>query len=263
MTVGNDVREKLKLVIRSFWLAVGALTIFPARPAGDWPGEKELAASRFAFPVVGLLLGALLAGVSSALRIMHAGPAISAAILVAASVVATRCLHLDGVADTCDGLFMVRGDRQRRLEAMRDPHVGSLGATAIALLLMIKFAALVTLAGHGRSTAILAAMTASRTLLLTVAGLSGPARPDGVGRFFLLATTKRDALIGAALVVGIGLLVPQPNGLAASTLALAVALWVAGIATARLGGITGDILGAAVELGEAAFLSTLALSVQG
>lgn len=256
------MREKLKLVIRSFWLAVGALTVFPAPPAGDRPGEKELADSRFAFPLVGLLLGTLLAGVSQALRIMHAGPAISAAILVAGSVAATRCLHLDGLADTCDGLFMVRGDRQRRLEAMRDPHVGSFGAVAIALLLLMKFAALVTLAGHGRSAAIQAAITASRTLLLTVAGLSRPARPDGVGRFFILATTRRDALIGAAGVVGIGLLVPQPNGLAASTLALAVALWVAGVATSRLGGITGDILGAAVELGETAFLATLALSVQ-
>lgn len=250
-------------LVRSFWLAVASLTILPAPLGKEWPGDKELAASRFAFPVVGLLLGLGLGGVSEALRAMDAGPAISAAILVAAVAIVTGGLHLDGLADSCDGLFMVHGDAERRLEAMRDPRVGSFGATAITLVLIMKFAALVTLAGHRRSAAIVGALTVSRTLLLTTAGLSKPARPDGSGRVFIASTRRKDALIGAIVVWGIGLSISPTSGLAASTLALVAALSTARIAAARLGGITGDILGAVVELGEVAFLATLALSISG
>src|SRR6185312_5689789 len=120
---------------------------FRGRP----PTERELAASRFAYPLVGLAIGLIVAGLSDVLARLGAAPSLAAGVLVVAGALISGGLHLDGLADTCDGLFMPRGDSQRRLDAMRDPHVGSFGVIAIVLALIVKYSALVALAGHGRS----------------------------------------------------------------------------------------------------------------
>jgi adenosylcobinamide-GDP ribazoletransferase len=224
------------------------------------PSEAELAASRFAFPVVGLFLGLAFAAASEGLRLLNAASAISAALLVTLTVAATGGLHLDGVADTSDGLLMPRGDAGRRLDVMREPHVGSFGVISIVLVLLVKSAAVASLPAHERSCSLLAAAVASRSLVLVAAGTSNPARNDGIGRLFIVATTLRDATLGILLVCGCGIFASPRMGPGAAIAALSVTFLITRLATGRLGGITGDVLGAVVEAGETVFLAVLALA---
>ena len=171
-------------------------------------------------------------------------------------------LHLDGLADTADGLFLW-GDRSRRLDVLRDPHVGSYGLTAVVLVILGKYAVLSNLASQGRGWAVLIAVVVSRCLVLVSAGLTGYARPEGTGRIIIDATTLRDAAWAAALVLIVGAIGAGREGLAAGALALGLAWGLTRLAAARLGGVTGDTLGALVETGELLVLLTLAVFRQG
>ncbi len=162
-------------------------------------------------------------------------------------------LHLDGVADTCDGLFL-RGDASRRLAVMKDSHLGSFGAAGLMLILLGKFASLELFTTRERFFALIGAFAASRTLILAAAGVADYARPDGTGRTLIDAATPDEAIAAGVGVLVFGAAIGGLRGLLASVLAVAItALWVR-IASRNLGGITGDILGTVVETSELAFL---------
>jgi adenosylcobinamide-GDP ribazoletransferase len=144
---------------------------------------------------------------------------------------------------------------------MRDPHVGSFGLLAIVLAVLGKFAALAPLAGHRRALALLGAAAVSRTLILVAAGLAPYARRQGTGQIVVEATTVTDSLWSVVAALAVGALLAGEAGLIASAAALLVAWSLSHLANARLGGITGDILGAVVELGELAYLVALGLFV--
>jgi adenosylcobinamide-GDP ribazoletransferase len=165
----------------------------------------------------------------------------------------TGGLHLDGLADTADGLFLW-GDAERRLAVMRDPHVGSYGLIAIALTLIGKYAALSSLATDERGWGIFAAVAISRTAILTSAGRAQYARPEGTGRLVVEATTTQEALTAAGLVILIGTLCGRAAGLLGGGLVIVGSVGLTSLAARRLGGITGDILGALVEISETAYL---------
>ncbi|WP_406697192.1 adenosylcobinamide-GDP ribazoletransferase [Singulisphaera sp. Ch08] len=173
--------------------------------------------------------------------------------LIAFLAILTGGLHLDGVADTFDGLFLW-GGAERRLAVMRDPHIGSHGVSAIALVLLGKYAVLSDLNGPDRAMALLGAVTVSRTLILVSAGMACYARPQGTGRLMIEATTRRDALMSTLAVFALSGAVAGWTGLIASLGALSLAFTLTRLAAKRLGGITGDILGATVELGELTYL---------
>ena len=246
------------MVARAFRLAVAFLTVIPVRLGDGEVTEADLAVSRFAYPVVGIAIGLVLAAWSEALRLWGIDPAPAAFLLVAAGVAITGGLHLDGLADTGDGLFL-RGDASRRLAVMRDPHVGSFGVTAIVLVLLGKYAALSHATGPGRSLAVLGAATVGRTLILVAAGTSRYARLDGTGRVLIGAATPSDAFVAASGTLAFGALLAGRAGLAAAAAALGLAWGLTRYASRKLGGITGDILGALVELTELVFLVIYAI----
>jgi adenosylcobinamide-GDP ribazoletransferase len=239
-------------------LAFAFLTVlpFPVREAAF--AEADLAASRYAFPVVGLAIGLVLAGLSESMARLAVPPLLASFLLLAASVALTGALHLDGLADTFDGLFL-GGGPERRLAAMRDPHVGSFGVAALVLILLGKFSALSGLTGHSRSLAILAAAAISRTSILVSAGVAPYARPEGTGRILVAATTPRDALRAAVAICVLGVIVFPRSGLAIGMMDVGLAWGLSRLALRRLGGITGDVLGALVELGELAILLVWAM----
>lgn len=260
-TAPRPSRLPLARAGRAIRLALAFLTIVPLAPpagAGDQDEselEADLAASRFAYPLVGLLLGLLLAALSSGLDRLGAGPGVAAFALVVAGVALTGGLHLDGLADSFDGLFLWGGP-ERRLAVMRDPHVGSFGVSALVLVLLGKYVALESLPGPERSLSLLAAAATSRSLLLVSAGLANYARAEGTGGILIRATTRRDALFGALAALGLAL-TAGPAGLGAGIAALALAAGWTRLAIARIGGITGDTLGALVELSELLVLMVL------
>ncbi len=244
--------------LKLFRLALSSLTMIPIRFG---PGEvtvADLAASRHAFLAVGLAIGLMMAALSLTLDRLGAPGPVAAVVLVAALAILSGGLHLDGLADTFDGLFL-GGDRTRRLAAMRDPHVGSFGVSALVLTLLGKFAALEFLHGRTRALAILGACAVGRALILIPAGLSRYARPDGTGRVVIEAASPADAHLAFALVLLCAVGSCGSAGFVAGLATLGLAWGLTHLANRNLGGVTGDVLGALVELGEVVFLTTLTL----
>jgi adenosylcobinamide-GDP ribazoletransferase len=255
----SDPTERAR-VLRALRVALEFLTVIPvpARFGGGAATEADVSAARYAFPIVGAGIGVLLALVSAGLSSAHAVPLLAAFLLVAAWVAITGGLHLDGLADSSDGLFLW-GDPERRLTVMRDPHVGSFGLIAIVLVIVGKVAALAALTGRRRALAVVGAAVVSRTLILVAAGLAPYARPKGTGQTVVEATTVTDALWSCVATLALGAVLAGEAGLIASAASLVVAWSLSHIANQRLGGITGDILGAVVELGELVYLVALGL----
>lgn len=243
----------MRRALRAFRLALAFLTLWPVRFRDDEITEADIAASRFAYPIVGLLIGLALLALSELLARSTVAPNVASFLLLTAWVALSGGLHLDGLADSFDGLFLP-GDSGRRLAVMRDPHVGTFGVAAIVLVLLGKYAALGSLAGRTRSWILLGAAILSRTSILIAAGSGRYARPQGTGRALIDATRPRDAAFALLLCLAIGPILRGWPGLWAAVAVAALSWGLARLANLRLGGITGDILGAEVELAELSFL---------
>jgi adenosylcobinamide-GDP ribazoletransferase len=250
-------------------LAVTLLTVVPAGDAGTAPDRRTAGAAMAWAPAVGLLLGVIAAAVLlGADHPLGLGPLAGAVLAVAALALLTRGLHLDGLADLADGLGSGK-PAPAALDIMRRSDVGPLGTAALVLVLLTQVAALsqAEAAGAGRGPAALIAAVVTGRLAITWACRRGvpAARPGGLGA--LVAGTVRPALAAAitlgtlaaavAAVVISATVLGEPIGW---TLPLAV---VAGLAAAfalerhavrRLGGITGDVLGALAEVAAAVAL---------
>ena len=232
-------------------------------------GPADPAPSALAwFPAAGALIGLAVGGIWWAARRGWAPPA-AAAIAVAADAALTGMLHLDGLADAADGLLPPLS-RARRLEVMADPRIGAFGAAGLAIVLLARFGAFASMLPS--PLAIAGLWSGSRTAMAVTAQAVPYARPGGLASAFLPAPGG-GTRPGAARLAG-----PAVLGLAGGLLALALAfagrgaLGVAAVgaeaagaaavvflARRRLGGFTGDVLGAAAVVGETAGLLTLAL----
>ena len=220
-----------------------------------WRGpllDGELGRSVSFFPLVGLVLGFALTGMTAALAGSLA-PWLVAVLLAALLAVLTGGLHLDGLADVFDALGGGRGDRVRMLEIMRDSRIGAHGATALVLALIAKVAALAQVAERHDLLALLAFPTVARWLAAVLVVLFPYARAEGLGRAFngeagRLQVGVATAIAAVTLIVlGPALILPA-LGTAAAVLAFGFWLY------RRLGGLTGDVYGAAIELGEVVML---------
>jgi adenosylcobinamide-GDP ribazoletransferase len=254
--------------MRSFLVALSFLTIFPVR-FREMPAPRDLARSRFWYPVVGLLLGATLAVGCAAMTAAWHAPLIAAFLLLVAWVILTGALHLDGFCDLCDGLFGGHTP-QERLRILRDPHLGTFGLAGGVLLLLGKFAFLYELIASqpARTPWVVgAAIVMARCLVLSVAAGARYPREQGTGKIIVEATRWPEAILFALLAGGVATL-PFPP----AEMANALVLWLPLMPTVgllrwlcwhRLGGVTGDCLGAAIELLEALVLLAATLIVAG
>jgi adenosylcobinamide-GDP ribazoletransferase len=229
----------------SFLAALRFLTVIPV-PAPVVDGPKTIGRSMAFFPLVGLLLGIILAGLHYLLRL--ALPAqVTSALLVLALAVLTGGHHLDGLIDTFDATVSGR-TRPQRLAIMSDARVGSFGITALCLALLLKYSALIEVG----ETAMLAIFPAVSRWTLCSAILIFPAAKDHGAGFAVKQSANR---IGLALATVITvLIVIVCAGLMRGSIILITALVIvccAGLAMKRLfGGLTGDSYGALVEIGE-------------
>jgi adenosylcobinamide-GDP ribazoletransferase len=232
--------------------AVALLTRFPVPPH-----EPRGAASAWAWPLAGAFSG--LPGAAAATLALALGlpPSAAAALALAAQALATGALHEDGLADSADGLWG-GGTRERRLEIMRDSRIGSYGALALILSVLLRWSALAALLDAGPAWgALLAAGALSRWPMVWMLRALPPAREGGLSRLVGRPGGATVALSGAlALLVALFV-----TGWAAMPAALAVLvtalIWTA-IVRARLHGQTGDTCGAAQQLAETAALLALA-----
>jgi adenosylcobinamide-GDP ribazoletransferase len=239
----------LSAPLRSAACAITFLTRLPL-PA-SWGASADVLAGAPAFPLIGALIGALV-GVTADLLAEVEPAAAAAAIAVALEALLTGALHLDGLADSADGLGA--RERERALQIMRDHTLGTYGVSAVVLDLLLKTAALSALARS--PLAVIAALSLSRAIALPVAVALPYAAPMRGGTGHLLSERLRwpPALAAVAIGAGIAVAALGPEGFALTSASLAVAIVVAAACRRRLGGITGDTLGAAVELAATACL---------
>lgn len=236
-----------------FTSAVGLLTRWPVG------GTRSAAIGVAWFPVVGAMLG-IVGGSVYWLSRLALPPLLAATTAVAVIVTLTGALHEDGLADYADGLGASRG-RAEALEIMRDPRVGVFGVIALVLSLIWRISALSALSpAEG-----LAALAMTHSMARSAAGaLSGvtPAQPDGLGR--LAAETTSAGEIVASIIGGlaVGALVAGVWMVPAALLATATVFGFRGSALRRLGGVTGDVLGACEQTVEIMVLTLAVVAVR-
>jgi adenosylcobinamide-GDP ribazoletransferase len=201
----------------------------------------------FWFPWVGGLLGLGLWGAWLGLLRLFPVPA-AAALLLTLTVLLTRGLHLDGLADTVDGLGGGQNP-EARLKIMKDSRLGAFGAVSLILVLLVKFALLTALAEKGPEEAVLLFPIISRWGMVFLAYLSPYARPEGGLGQAMTEGLQGRAFIGATLsALGLAFLIFGPAGLVLLALGGAAVWLLSRYFHRKLGGITGDVLGAANEV---------------
>lgn len=236
-------------------LAFSLLTTLPIPAPAHWnPGDSGRAAGWY--PLVGLVIGLLVAGVHW-LAGLFLPPLVTGALALAAWVVLTGGLHLDGLADCADGM-LYPGAPEKRLEIMKDPHLGAFGAIGLGLALLLKFSALASLTPATLPDLLLAASLARWCIL--PAGLLPLARPGGMGADFAAGLRKASLLWGGLIPLGLALALGW-NGLLGLALGLLAALGVLTLAKNRLGGVTGDVFGLLVESVEIVVLMVFTIRV--
>jgi adenosylcobinamide-GDP ribazoletransferase len=206
------------------------------------------------FPVAGALIGAAVGGAWWAANHIWTA-ALAAAIAVVVDLFLTGLLHIDGVGDSADGL-LPHLDQQRRLDVMAEPQMGAFGVTAIVVAVLLRFAAFASMTPS--VLAIAGIWCASRTAMAIAARALPYARADGLASAFLGGSpivVGAYGLVAAAALAGIGRQGPGLAAVAASLIGAAAVLW---FAQRRIGGFTGDVLGACGVVGETLGLLVLA-----
>lgn len=232
--------------LRAAAAALAFLTRIPVGRRIELDGE-DVARGAVLFPVVGAGIGALVGlvavGLDARLTVL-----VAAGLAVVLEALLTGGIHLDALADSADGLGA--GTRERALEIMREPTIGAFGATALVLDVVVKIAALAAVAtGPDALLAVAAAYALGRTAPLALGwvlpyarseGGSGAALTDGAGEV--------SRALGVGLGIGLAVAALGLRGIVLAATAAVAAAVVGLVARRRLGGVTGDVLGAAVEL---------------
>ena len=202
------------------------------------------------FPAVGVVLGLLLGAVWWGAAEVWPAP-LAAALVVVADLALTGLLHVDGLVDTADGLLPPLATH-RRLEVLADPHAGAFGVTTVAAVLLLRWSALTVLAP---APLLLAALwCTSRTSMVVTARSLPYARPGGLAEPFRGAGAAGAAVAGCLVAVGLAAWWRPLAGPVAVLAGAGAAAVVAVLARRRLGGFTGDVLGAAGVMAETAGL---------
>ncbi len=208
----------------------------------------------WAFPLVGLAVGLVAAGFAIAATVLGLPEAIAAGLVLAVQIVLTGAMHEDGLADTADG-FWGGLNRDRRLEIMKDSAIGSYGVLALILSLGLRWTSLAALLPLGPGPVVAAAIL-SRAVMPFLMLTLPHARRKGLSHRVGAPTSGRVAT-GVLLAIALGWLTTGPAIIGAALAAGAAAAIVALLAQKKIGGQTGDVLGAAQQLGELAALLAL------
>ncbi len=224
--------------------AFSTLTLLPISPRIQYE-EKNLAASIIYYPLVGFVLGTMLL-IPGYLLQSRLTPLPLAALLLFFGVILTGGLHLDGLADLADGLG-AGGPPERILAAMKDSHVGAFGVIALVLVLLLKASLFFDIIDKGRWQIFLLAGLLSRWAMAFAAFLGKYPRETGTGRAFIGKIRRGQIIVATAFALLCSTLILRGTGLAAMVLAALTTGFFVFYLRKRIGGITGDGLGALNE----------------
>jgi adenosylcobinamide-GDP ribazoletransferase len=233
--------------------ALRTLTIIPV-PGRD---SEKMSSSLFFFPAVGALIGAAVCACAWVISVKAGWHTGAAVLCVALSALLTGGIHLDGLADTFDALG--GHTKERRLEIMKDPRIGSFGVVALVMALLLKCAALERICEAGMFMWIMVPFIASRALQVELAVLLPYARAEGgTAQSFVEGAGKSHFAVAVMQAVFLGFLVCGIQGAAITMAACMVFLPLAVWMKRLFGGVTGDLLGMASEIAETAILLVVA-----
>jgi len=232
--------------------ALQFLTILPVKR--DFTSEQIGRATAW-FPVVGLIIGAILVGLHYILDLFLPAAVVNG-LLLAVLVVLSGGLHLDGLADTIDGLAGHRTP-ERRLEIMRDSHIGAIGAVGLFLFLIIEYIALISIPDRYLAFTLLLAPTVSRWSMVYSIFSYPYARPEGLGKAFKQRVRWQEFLIATFIAVVLAVILFQIAGLVIVAITLLIVTLAALYFKRQLRGLTGDTYGAINEIAFIAVLLTI------
>ncbi|MDP2923801.1 MAG: adenosylcobinamide-GDP ribazoletransferase [Candidatus Omnitrophota bacterium] len=244
----------------SFLLALQFLTIIPIKIKRF--DKSKFINSMIYFPVVGLLLALFLAAINNLFLFLGFNSIVTNVILVIALIVITGGMHLDGLSDTFDALVSSK-DKERMLEIMRDPHCGVMGILSVICVILLKISFLSSLNPAHKINALILMCVLSRAALVFLIFMFPYTRKEGKGKIF-----SEEVNLKIINIVGIITLICagasfKIKGLLTMAVATLVAFIFAKFITKKVGGITGDSLGAANELTEVTVLVTLCFLEKG
>lgn len=249
-----------------FWFALTFLSRVPGPYLKRLDKDVQQAAMWF-YPVVGAILGLTLTAL--VLLCFFYNPDTSfllvAALVLALWVYFTGAMHLDGVADTADAWVGGLGNHERTLEIMKDPRVGSMGVAAMAVILLIKFAAISALLeqAHNKTSMLLGGLLLipmlARAGIIGLMATTSYVRKQGMVSDTQNAASKTKVVVMAVILTLLALPMLQEKALLILTAWIAILAGYRAVLNKRLGGYTGDTLGAAVEIQEAVLLAALVL----
>jgi adenosylcobinamide-GDP ribazoletransferase len=248
----NDYAETLQKLIADLRIGFSLCTRLPVG-ASTLPGEGDVARASWTFPIVGLAVGIAASLVYWLAISVNVAPQPAAALALAATMLLTGAMHEDGLADTADALG--GATREQKLDIMRDSRIGSFGALALAISVLLRWSTIADIAEPRYvALALISSHTAARACLPAFMHLVPPARTDGLssgaGRPPSSSVIAALLLAALCLLFGFGL-----NGTVIALLMLAfTGFLLARIATKQFGGQTGDVLGAMEQIGEAVIL---------
>lgn len=241
--------------MKSLLAAVQFLTITPLRAQ---PSGKGLSSATSWFPVAGLLLGLALAGINLALGPLGMEPLIVNTVLIVMLIVMTGGLHLDGLADTSDALLSGKS-REEMLCIMRDPHIGTMGVLSLVSVIILKIALLCSITAPWKIPALISMCVLSRWAMSLSILLFPYARQEGKAMIFIEGKSLKSFVIATVITFAIVIIAMGLNGLAVFALAALGAYATGKMISSKLGGITGDVIGATDELVEVITLISICI----
>ncbi|MBI5451300.1 MAG: adenosylcobinamide-GDP ribazoletransferase [Gammaproteobacteria bacterium] len=238
-------------------IAIRFLSRLPA-PSSAGHDEITVGQSALFYPLVGALFALLLIG-TQLLLVPIAAPSLAAALLLALWVLLSGGLHLDGLADSVDAWIGGLGNRDRMLAIMKDPYSGPAGVTALLLVLLLKYTALLSLCQQHSWSPLLLTPILARTALILLFLTTPYIRPSGMGSTLAAYLPRRPAWIIITMIMSALSIIALPGSLIIMASVLLGFMLLRHMMIQRLGGTTGDTAGAMVELLEMLLLVTAAL----
>ncbi len=236
--------------MKAFFIALQFLTIFPVKIKSEIKNEG-FGLSLLYFPLVGLAIGLGLS--SSAILFSFLPVFVKGVLILIVSVIITGGIHLDGFADTCDG-FYGNKPKEKILEIMRDSHIGAMGAIGLILLLLFKFSLIVNFQGIALWKVLIEMAVFSRWSQVLACGLAPSARQEGKAKYFIEYLDKKILISGGVFTIALFLLMAKFKGIFLFLLPFFCVLLCLQYIKRRIGGMTGDTVGAISEIAEVSVL---------
>ena len=258
--------------LNAFYLAIGFFTRLPTRFL-DEIADEDMGRALAYLPVVGLVLGILTAAtgilLATSLENWHDGLntlqlALAGVVSFVVLVLASGGLHLDGLADCADAWIGGLGDRERTHKILKDPLCGAMAVTILIITLLIKAAGVVALVVSGNWLLLLLVPILSRTSGLLLFLTTEYVRPKGLGQAFADFCSNPPHRVECKVALGAGIILPSLLMVSVWPALIVAAMawyWLRAQSMERLGGITGDVCGAIIELIEAVLFISAALLV--